>query len=404
VSTTAAYPEVDYTATVRRPRFDELPAGVQAAIGTASGAPVVSADDPPRSGFTGGFAAVVHLADGGSVFAKAGSSVNPHLVAAYAQEAVVLQRLPMSVPAPRLVGAASLPAGEVDEHQWQVIVAEAVAGALPQPWTDDSVGLVHQACLACVEALTPAPAGMELASLAQRFGEDPAVLRTFPDLRSGALELTWGQPAWVPERCTDLAELVLAAATHLLGETACHGDLRADNTLFVPAANGSPARAVLVDWNWLRPGRHGSTSWACCRWPEQTAWTSTRGSSAHRSPGRSTRTPSTPSWRRSPPTCCATPTSRSGRVGPRRCGRTSVGTRARSSTGWVRAGGGADGPGRQRASADLLQRLDHGGPCGRQGDAGVGEGVRDRAGGVAHETQQHVLRADLLVTEGDRLA
>jgi hypothetical protein len=63
VSTTAACPEVDYTATVRRPRFDELPEGVQAAIGTASGAPVVRADDPPRSGFTGGFAAVVHLAD-----------------------------------------------------------------------------------------------------------------------------------------------------------------------------------------------------------------------------------------------------------------------------------------------------------------------------------------------------
>ena len=254
MSTTAAYPEVDYTATVRRPRFDELPMGVQAAIGTASGAPVVRADDPPRSGFTGGFAAVVHLADGRSAFAKAGSSVNPHLVAAYAQEAVVLQQLPASVPSPRFVGAANLPAGEVDEHQWQIVVAEAVSGALPQPWTDASVGLVHEACLACVEALTPAPAGLEPPSLAERFGADGAILRTFPDLRSGALELTWGQPAWVLERCTDLSALVLTAATHLVGQTACHGDLRADNTLIVPAADGSPARAVLVDWNWLRTG------------------------------------------------------------------------------------------------------------------------------------------------------
>jgi hypothetical protein len=228
--------------------------GVQQAIGMAAGAPVVSADDPPGSGFTGGFAAVVHLEDGRSVFAKAGSSVNPHLVDAYAQEAAVLQWLPATLPAPRFVGAAGIAAGEVDEHRWQVVVAEAVSGALPQPWTDAAVGLVHEACLACVEALTPAPPGLDPPSLAERFGEDGAILRTFPDLGSGALELTWGQPEWVPEKYDELAALVRSAAEHLKGETACHGDLRADNTLIQPAADGSPARAVLVDWNWLRTG------------------------------------------------------------------------------------------------------------------------------------------------------
>jgi Phosphotransferase enzyme family len=254
VSTTAAYPEIDYTCTVRRPRFAELPPAVQAAIGTASGSPVVSADDPPGSGFTGGFAAVVHLADGRSVFAKAGSSVNPHLVAAYAQEAVVLQQLPTSVPAPRFVGAANLPVGDVDEREWQVVVAEAVNGALPQPWTEHSVRLVHDACLACVDALTPAPSGMTLPSMAERFGEDRAILGTFPDLRSGTLELTWGQPAWLPDRYAERAELVRSAAVHLLGDTACHGDLRADNTVIQPAICGSGARAILVDWNWLMNG------------------------------------------------------------------------------------------------------------------------------------------------------
>jgi hypothetical protein len=227
---------------------------VQAAIGEASGSPVVAAEQPPGSGFTGGFAAVVHLADGRSVFAKAGSSSNPHLVSAYAQEAVVLQRLPATVPAPRFVGALHLPAGEVDDREWQVVVAEAVEGTLPQPWTESTIGLVHEACLACADALTPGPSSLELPTLAEHFGENPLILATFPDLQSGDLELTWGQPAWLPDRYADLAGLVDSASGHLVGQTACHGDLRADNTLVVPASGTRQARAVLVDWNWLMRG------------------------------------------------------------------------------------------------------------------------------------------------------
>jgi hypothetical protein len=250
----SAFPAVDYTATVRRPRFTDLPPGVQEAVGAAAGSPVVAADDPPGSGFTGGFAAVVHLADERRVFAKAGSSVNPHLVGAYAQEALVLQQLPASVPAPRFVGAASLPAGEVDARAWQVVVAEAVSGALPQPWTQRALELVHDACVACVTAMTPGPPSLDLPTLAAHFGENPTIVRTFGDLRSGELELTWGQPGWVPERYHELEQLVCGAVGHLRGDTACHGDLRADNTLITPATRDSPERAVLVDWNWLMRG------------------------------------------------------------------------------------------------------------------------------------------------------
>jgi thiamine kinase-like enzyme len=247
-------PEIDYCATVRRPTFDALPRAVQEAIGAAAGSPVLAADEPPGSGFTGGFAAVVHLADGRSAFAKAGSSVNPHIVSAYAQEAWVLQQLPTAIPAPRYVGAVNLPAGEVDEHEWEVVVAEAVAGDLPQPWTRQALDLVHEACLLCADALTPGPSSLELASLAEHLGQNPAVLRTFPDLHRGTLALTWGQPAWVRERYGELTELVDSVAGHLAGSTACHGDLRADNTLIVPASGGRTARAVLVDWNWLMRG------------------------------------------------------------------------------------------------------------------------------------------------------
>ncbi|HET8616328.1 MAG TPA: hypothetical protein VFL94_12445 [Actinomycetales bacterium] len=249
-----AFPEVDYTATVQRPSFDELPLRVQAAVGEVAGSPVVAAERPPGSGFTGGFAAVVHLADRRSVFAKAGSSVNPHLVSAYAQEAVVLQELPAGVPAPRLVGARHLPAGEVDEPEWQVVVAEAVTGTLPQPWTELAVDLVHESCLACADALTPGPSSLQLPTLSEHFGENPLILATFPELHAGDLELTWGQPEWLPDRYTELAGLVDAAAGHLAGDTACHGDLRADNTLIVPSSVGREARAVLVDWNWLMRG------------------------------------------------------------------------------------------------------------------------------------------------------
>jgi hypothetical protein len=249
-----AFPEVDYTRTVQRPRFDELPRRVQVAIGGAAGSTVVRAADPPGSGFTGGFAAVVHLQDGRHVFAKAGSSANPHVVSAYAQEAVVLGQLPESVPAPRLVGAAHLDADDGDDHEWQVVVCEAVCGTLPQPWTPEAVELVHDACLACVDALTPGPQSLQLPALAEHFGENDMILSTFPHLRSGALELTWGQPAWVAERYDELAALVDAAVDHLRGDTACHGDLRADNTIIVPATGQSRARAVLVDWNWLMRG------------------------------------------------------------------------------------------------------------------------------------------------------
>jgi hypothetical protein len=239
---------VDYTSTCVRPAWDDLPLGVQQAVGRAAGSAVVAAADPPRSGFTGGFAAVVRLADGRSVFAKAGSSRNPHLTGAYAQEAVVLEALPAGVPAPRFVGAGRLAPGAVDEHEWRVVVAEAAPGALPQPWTAQALEAVHDACLASVEALTPAPDAMDLPTLGSLFLDDEGVVSVFRRLASGELALTHGQPGWLPTRYADLDALLGGAAAHLQGDTACHCDLRADNILV------GPSGAVFVDWNWLVRG------------------------------------------------------------------------------------------------------------------------------------------------------
>ena len=152
-------PEVDYTATVQRPSWAQLPHAVRGAVGAVAGSPVASADAPPGSGFTGSFAAVVHLADGRSVFAKAGSARNPHVLEALAQEATVLAGLPDDAPAPRLVGSVGLDAGVADKYAWQVLVVELVPGRVPQPWTQAAVGAVHEACVQAAAALTPAPPG-----------------------------------------------------------------------------------------------------------------------------------------------------------------------------------------------------------------------------------------------------
>lgn len=244
----SSVPFVDYTDTVRRPTWTDLPSGVQRAISQAAGGQVVAADAPPRSGFTGGFAAVVYLQDGRRVFAKAGSSVNPHLVAAYAQEAVVLAAMPDGVPAPRLIGAAHLPTGEADNHEWQVVVAQAVEGQLPQPWTPDVIRAAHDSCLEAAAALTPPPLDLQLPSLSTQVALAPDTVTCFDRLANRTLAVPEGQPPWLLRRCLELSALVASAAPAATGTTACHGDLRADNMLI------GPQGATFVDWNWLMVG------------------------------------------------------------------------------------------------------------------------------------------------------
>jgi hypothetical protein len=241
-------PDLDYTATARRPAWTDLPDGVRRAVAGAAGAAVLHAGAPATSGFSGGFAAVLDLADGRRVFAKAGSSDNPHLITAYAQEAIVLAALPGQAPAPRLVGSAALLAGEVDDRAWQVVVAQVAPGRMPHPWTDADLSALHDACLRSAAALTPPPPGLDLPGMPDQYGRDPATVRCFADLASGRLALAAGQPVWVRDRYAELQALVDAAAGALEGGTANHGDVRADNVLV------HRGRAVLVDWNWLAVG------------------------------------------------------------------------------------------------------------------------------------------------------
>ncbi|HYY12658.1 MAG TPA: phosphotransferase [Kineosporiaceae bacterium] len=242
-------PHVDYTATSVRAQWADLPGGVRAAVERAAGGRVAHAEPSVTSGFSGGFAAVLHLAAGRRVFAKAGSGVNPYLLTAYAREGEVLAALPASVPAPRLVGTASLAPGDAGDEAWEVVVAEAADGRIPQPWDERSFAAVHHACVAVAAALDPPPAALEpLDTVAADYAEDAAVLGAFPALAAGRRPLPPGQPGWLPGRYGELEVLVARAAEALAGHVGCHGDLRADNVL----VDGD--RVVVVDWNYLATG------------------------------------------------------------------------------------------------------------------------------------------------------
>jgi hypothetical protein len=233
-----ALPAVDYRITTRRPSWSDLPAQVRRAVADAAGCAVDQADEPPGSGFTDGFAAVVRLSDGRRVFAKAGSSANPHVTAAYAREAAVLGALSAGAPAPRLVGAGRVPGGPDAEPGWQVVVTSAADGAMPLPWTEQNVAAVHRSCLAAVAALTPAPTDLKAPALARAREPTPDVLRQIARLLRPA-------SARVVD---DVIDLVTGSPSHLDGSTACHHDLRADNILVDGEA------ATFVDWNWLVRG------------------------------------------------------------------------------------------------------------------------------------------------------
>lgn len=227
-------------------------------IAELAGALVRRAHPSVTSGFSGGFAAVLDLDDGRSVFAKAGSGANQRLLESYAQEARVLAALPAGLPVAPLVGA-----GAVDDEtgpDWQVVITEAVDGRMPLDWAAEDLDAVHESCLVMAELLTPPPDRLTelLPSLRDQMAGRP-VTATFARIMRGDLAVTRGQPSWLDQRLSDLDAVVhdpgrIEAA--LTGGTGCHLDLRADNVLITTAADGGrPAsRAVVVDWNWLAVG------------------------------------------------------------------------------------------------------------------------------------------------------
>lgn len=141
---------------------------------------------------------------------------------------------------------------DAGDHEWQVLVTQVAPGRLPQPWTDVSLDAVHTGCLQVADALTPPPPHLQVPLLADLTGRDTAA-GWFARLACGTERLTWGQPAWVPERARELDVLARGAERATTGSSGVHCDLRADNVL-VDDGPGGTCRATFVDWNWLRRG------------------------------------------------------------------------------------------------------------------------------------------------------
>jgi aminoglycoside phosphotransferase len=230
---------VPYDATAVRPDWTELPEHVRATVERHLGSPVANAA-VATGGFTRGFAALVTTRAGDGCFVKAAANdTTPIAATSYAAEARVLAALPAAVPAPRLLWA--------DESaDWVLLGIAPVAGRMPgQPWTQDDVHSAVSACEQAAAALTPAPDGLPLQRLADDLVTDDPATTFFAQAAAGTVDLGLLSP-WAREHLADLAHLHRIAPEAVDGDTACHGDLRADNLII-----DQTGRAWICDWNWL---------------------------------------------------------------------------------------------------------------------------------------------------------
>jgi hypothetical protein len=238
-------PVVDYHATSARPAWNELPPEVRRACAVALGTEIVGAGPSVGSGFTGGFAAPLRLADGREVFVKAAEK-GMHAYDAYQREAEVVPQLPTGVRVPSIVATARATDGGTD---WFAVASQRIAGRMPgTPWNAADFATVTAACEAMATALTPSPLD-DLQTFVSDV-ESPGFPTGLPDLiRSGQRPLPGGFQPWLASRLGELGELVRLYPEALAGSAATHGDLRPDNMLIDPAG-----RCWTVDWNWLALG------------------------------------------------------------------------------------------------------------------------------------------------------
>ncbi|WP_020389981.1 phosphotransferase [Kribbella catacumbae] len=269
-------PVVDYTATSARPPWSALPSSLRTALAVALGTEIVEAGPSVGSGFTGGFAAPLKLADGREVFVKA-TDDTLHSYRAYQREAEVVPQLPTTIHVPRIVATAhasapiattapsapretapiapqapesSAPRGTSEgEVRWFAVVSERIAGRMPGlPWTAEDFATVTATCELMAAALTPSPfAGL-------RPFTDSIAASDFPDqlpaeILTGQRALPDGFQPWLGDRLREIQDLVDLYPVTLAGTSAMHTDLRPDN-LLLDSAN----TCWTVDWNWLSLG------------------------------------------------------------------------------------------------------------------------------------------------------
>ncbi|MFI7061105.1 phosphotransferase [Kribbella sp. NPDC050124] len=253
-------PAVDYTATSLRPDWHALPLALRENLTVALGSEIVDAGPSVRSGFTGGFAAPLLLADGRRVFAKA-SDNTLHSYRAYQREAKVVPQLPPAIRVPAILATAhavaesgrsgvTAPASSAGGHgRWFAVVSEWVDGRMPgNPWTAVDFAAVTAACEGIAVVMEPSP--LEgLRSFLADLEEGGSPLRTPGRILAGEVPLPAGLQPWVPKVLPEVTGLLELAQEAFAGETATHSDLRPDNLLI-----DGDGTCWTVDWNWLALG------------------------------------------------------------------------------------------------------------------------------------------------------
>ncbi|MFE3636628.1 phosphotransferase family protein [Streptomyces sp. NPDC059168] len=230
-------PRLQYSATAVRPRWDDLPQDVCRLVSRRLGG-VVAVGPSAGSGFTSGFAAVLH-GNSGPQFIKAVALDDTAIADCYRQEAVINQALPAEVPAPRLQWIEERVAG------WIVLGFDAVdGGRMPSaPWNPGDLAATLDAYTVTAEALSTPSAALQQVGL--KLIGDGSDFDDWRGLASGASSAE-ALPPWVPtNRFDTLAELETQWRQAVAGDAVLHHDLRQDNILL--DTSGS---AWICDWNW----------------------------------------------------------------------------------------------------------------------------------------------------------
>jgi hypothetical protein len=230
---------LDYRRTARRPGWADLPDAVRAEIAARVGG--VSGVAVAGGGFTPSFAATVST-DTSRVFVKAADTAG-EFGQPIVREAAVLAALPPGMPVP-VVRWFALVQG------WAVLCLDVIEGRMPgHPWVRNDVDLVLDAQTRIADALaTPSPA--------LRAAADPTSFSSYGDefldtwRRAVDGEPVPPAPPWLHDHLGELAALEAAVADVTAdADGLMHYDLRPDNILICP-----DRRAVVLDWNWTRPG------------------------------------------------------------------------------------------------------------------------------------------------------
>jgi aminoglycoside phosphotransferase (APT) family kinase protein len=216
-----------------RPRWDELPLQVRAAIERLVGGTVIATRNCP-GGFSPGLASRLTLAGGRRVFVKAmDAGAWPAEADTHRTEAVIAAALPAAVPAPRFLGA-------FDDGHWVVLAFEAVDGAEPsRPWDPADLRRV----VAAVGRLAATPAPVTLPHAHPRLGG-------WAELAGDRSRLTRlrDRSRWAADNIARLIRLEAAGLAAARGRSLVHFDLYRHNILLT-------SREVrFVDWPHARLG------------------------------------------------------------------------------------------------------------------------------------------------------